>query len=334
MGVKLAINGFGRIGRSLVWAMKETGADIDLVAINDLTDAKTNAHLLKYDSIHGKFPGMVEATENSIKIDGKEIKVIAEKDPALLPWKDLGVEVVLESTGRFTKKEDAEKHLAAGAKKVIISAPVKGEAPMIVLGVNEHTYDPAKHNVISMASCTTNALAPVCKILLENFGIKSGTMTTLHAYTNDQRLLDLAHEDFRRARAAAVSMIPSTTGAAKAIGKVLPKLEGKMDGLALRIPVPDVSIVDLVVVTEKEGLTKEAVNEVLKKNADGKVVQYTEEELVSKDYSSSPVSCVIDGTLTYVQGGNLVKTLAWYDNEMGYATRMVEFIQYVASKGI
>jgi len=331
MGIKLGINGFGRIGRSVVRAIKESGVDVELVAINDLTDAKTNAHLLKYDSIHGRFNGTVEATESSIIIDGKEVKVLAEKDPANLPWKDLGVEIVLESTGRFTNVEDAQKHLTAGAKKVIISAPVKGDAPMIVLGVNEATYDPASHNVISMASCTTNALAPMCKILLEKFGIKSGTMTTLHAYTNDQRLLDLAHEDLRRARAAALSMIPSSTGAAIALGKVIPELEGKMDGLALRIPISDVSIVDLVVITEKE-TTKDEVNAAFKKAADGKIVMYTEEPLVSKDYSSSPVSCVIDGTLTFVTGGNLVKVMAWYDNEMGYATRMAEFIEYVGSK--
>jgi len=333
MAVKLAINGFGRIGRSVLWAIKETNADIDLVAINDLTDAKTNAHLLKYDSVHGKFPGEVSASEDSLVVDGKKIKVIAEKDPANLPWKDLGIDIVLESTGRFTKVEDAQKHLLAGAKKVVISAPAKGECPTIILGVNEETYDSAKDNIISMASCTTNALAPLAKILLDNFGIKSGVMITAHAYTNDQRLLDLAHEDLRRARAAAVSMIPTTTGAAKALGKVIPELEGKMDGFALRVPVVDVSLVDLTVVTEKEGLTKEIVNEVFKKSADGKIVQYTEEPLVSKDYSSTPVSCVIDGTLTYVTGGNLVKALAWYDNEMGYATRMVEFIEYIASKG-
>lgn len=335
MSVKLGINGFGRIGRSVLWAIKETGVDdIDLVAINDLTDAKTNAHLLKYDSVHGRFPGEIEARENSIIVDGREIKVIAEKDPARLPWKDLGVEVVVESTGRFTNVEDAKKHLAAGAKKVIISAPAKGDCPTIVLGVNEDKYDAAKDNVISMASCTTNALAPLAKILHHNFGIKSGVMITAHAYTNDQRLLDLAHEDLRRARAAAVSMIPTTTGAAKALGKVLPELEGKLDGFALRVPVTDVSIVDLTVVTEKNNLTKEIVNEALKNSADGKIVQYTEEPLVSKDYSSTPVSCVIDGTLTYVTGGNLVKALAWYDNEMGYATRMVEFVHYIASRGI
>lgn len=330
--MKIAINGFGRIGRCFLRAALESGADLDIVAINDLTDAKTLAHLLKYDSIHGKLKEEVLAEDSAIRVAGKSIKIFAEKDPANLPWKDLDIDVVIESTGVFTKREGAEKHLKAGAKKVVITAPAEGDDVTIVLGVNEKMYDPEKHHIISMASCTTNALAPLCKILLDNFGIKKGLMTTCHSYTNDQRLLDLPHKDLRRARAAALSMIPTTTGAAKALGKVIPELTGKMDGLAIRIPSPDVSIVDVVVETEKEGLTKEVVNEVFKNAADGKIVVYTEEPLVSKDYSSTSASAIIDGGLTYVVGGNLVKAMAWYDNEFGYSTRLVELCEMIKGR--
>lgn len=336
MAVKVGINGFGRIGRHSFKVMVEKYPnEIDVVAINDLTDAKTLAHLLKYDSIYGKFKGEVEVKENSLVVNGKEIKVYAEKDPANLPWGDLGVDIVLESTGLFTKKEKAELHRKAGAKKVIISAPATDEDITIVLGVNEDKYDPAKHHIISNASCTTNCLAPFAKVILENFGIKKGLMTTVHSYTNDQRILDLPHSDLRRARAAGLSIIPTKTGAAKAVALVLPELEGKFNGFALRVPTPTVSVVDMVIETEKP-VTKEAVNKVLKEAAEGPlngIMGYTEEPLVSADFIGDTRSSIIDGLSTMVIGDNLVKIVAWYDNEWGYSTRIADLIVYMAKRG-
>jgi glyceraldehyde 3-phosphate dehydrogenase len=331
MAVKVGINGFGRIGRSVFRAALEN-KEIDVVAVNDLTDAKTLAHLFKYDSVFGTFPGTVKAGENEIIVNGKSLKVVAEKDPANLPWKALGVDIVIESTGRFTDKEKAELHIKAGAKKVIISAPAKNEDITIVMGVNDHLYDPAKHNIISNASCTTNCLGPVAKILLEKFGIVSGLMTTIHSYTNDQVILDAPHKDLRRARAAAVSMIPTSTGAAKAIGLVLPELKGKLDGFAMRVPTPNVSVVDLVVKTSKP-TTKEEVNAALKEGAaKSKVLNYTDEPLVSHDFNGDPASSTVDGLSTFVVGGDLVKVLAWYDNECGYSNRVVDLVALIANK--
>lgn len=329
MAIRVAINGFGRIGR-LVFraALKDEEAlqKLDFVAFNDITDAKTLAHLLKYDSVHRTLPNKVEVKDSAIVVDGKEIKVLSEKDPANLPWKDLGVDVVVEATGKFTDREGASKHLSAGAKKVIITAPAKGEDITVVLGVNDDKYDPANHHIISNASCTTNCLAPVCKVLLENFGIRRGFMTTVHAYTNDQRVLDLEHRDLRRARAAALSLIPTTTGAARAIHLVIPELKGKMDGIAVRAPVPDVSMLDLVVETEKETSVEE-VNAAFKRAAEGplgKYLEYCDEPLVSSDFIGSPKSAIFDAVSTAVIGGNLVKVFAWYDNEWGYSCRTVE----------
>lgn len=329
--VKIGINGFGRIGRCVFRAGFGRN-DIEFVAVNDLTDAKTLAHLLKYDSIHGRFTRKVEAKGNSIMVDGIEVKVLAEKDPEKLPWGDLGVDVVIESTGRFRDRETASKHLKAGAEKVIISAPAKDPDWTVVLGVNEKDYDPEKHNVISNASCTTNCLAPVAKVLLDNFGIKKGLMTTVHAYTSDQRLLDLPHSDLRRARAAAVSMIPTTTGAAAAVSLVLPELKGKLDGMAVRVPTSNVSLVDLVVETENETSTEE-VNNALKKAADTElkcILACTEEPLVSVDFNGNPYSSIVDLQSTAVIGGNLVKVLSWYDNEWGYSNRMVDLALYLS----
>lgn len=329
MATRVAINGFGRIGR-LVFraALKDEEAlqKLDFVAFNDITDAKTLAHLLKYDSIHRTLPNEVEVKDGAIVVDGKEIKVLSERDPANLPWKDLGVDVVIEATGKFTDREGASKHLSAGAKKVIITAPAKGEDITVVLGVNDDKYDPANHHVISNASCTTNCLAPVCKVLLENFGIRRGFMTTVHAYTNDQRVLDLEHRDLRRARAAALSLIPTTTGAARAIHLVIPELKGKMDGIAVRAPVPDVSMLDLVVETEKETSVEE-VNAAFKRASEGplgKYLEYCDEPLVSSDFIGSSKSAIFDAVSTAVIGGNLVKVFAWYDNEWGYSCRTVE----------
>ncbi len=333
MTTRIGINGFGRIGRNLFRAAFGD-ATLDIVAVNDITDAKTLAHLLKYDSVHGAFKGTVEAKDQSLVVNGKEIKVLASKDPAALPWKDLGVEVVVESTGRFTDRASAAKHLEAGAQKVIISAPAKDEDITIVLGVNETRYDPAKHHVISNASCTTNCLAPVAKVLMQICGIKHGLMTTIHSYTNDQSILDLPHKDLRRARAAAMSMIPTSTGAAKAVGLVLPELKGKIHGLAIRVPTPNVSVVDLVAETEKP-VTAEAVNAALRKAAEGElkgILGYTDEPLVSIDFNGNPLSSIVDGASTSVVDGTLVKVLSWYDNEWGYSCRVRDLIKYIASK--
>jgi glyceraldehyde 3-phosphate dehydrogenase len=333
MATQVGINGFGRIGRNFFRAACNDAA-LDIVAVNDITDAKTLAHLLKYDSVHGAFPGTVEAKEQSLIVDGKEIKVLASRDPAALPWTDLGVAVVVESTGRFTDRASAGKHLEAGARKVIISAPAKDEDITIVLGVNENRYDPAKHHVISNASCTTNCLAPVAKVLLQNFGIRHGFMTTIHSYTNDQQILDLPHKDLRRARAAALSMIPTSTGAAKAVGLVLPELKGKMHGLSVRVPTPNVSLVDLVAETEKS-LTAEAVNGALKKAAGGElkgILGYTEELLVSCDFNGNPLSSIVDCASTSVMDGTMVKILAWYDNEWGYSCRVRDLVKYIATR--
>ncbi len=335
MATKVGINGFGRIGRNVLRAAVNN-ANIDIVAVNDLTDAKTLAHLLKYDSVHGILNAEVKAEGDSIVVNGKAIKVLAEKDPANLPWKALGVEVVIESTGRFVDKEKAVAHITAGAKKVIISAPAKNEDITIVMGVNDNKYDPAKHHVISNASCTTNCLAPFAKVLHEKFGIKQGLMTTVHAYTNDQQILDLPHKDLRRARAAALSIIPTTTGAAKAVALVLPELKGKLNGFAMRVPTPNVSVVDLVVNVEK-ATTAEEVNAALKAAAEGElkgIMAYSEEPLVSKDYNGNPYSSIIDALSTMVIEGTMVKVVSWYDNEWGYSNRVVDLVEFMIKKGL
>lgn len=334
MATRVAINGFGRIGRNILRAAKKHGADLDFVAINDITDSETLAHLLRYDSVHGKYPGQVEATEGGLVVDGDEIRVTAEKDPANLPWKDLEVDLVFEATGRFTKREDAAKHLDAGAHKVIITAPAKGEDITLVLGVNQEKYDPAQHHVISNASCTTNALAPVVKVLLDRFGFRRGIMTTVHAYTNDQRILDLPHKDLRRARAAAMSIIPTTTGAAKATALVIPEVKGKLDGISMRVPTPDVSIVDLTAEVE-QATTVDAVNDAFREaartNLEG-ILAVSEEPLVSVDYTGHPASSIVDALSTYVVDDRLVKVLAWYDNEWGYSLRCVDLARYIAER--
>jgi len=333
MGVKIGINGFGRIGRIIMRAAQRMGADLDFVAVNDLTDAQTLAHLLKYDSVHGPFPGEVQVKGSAILVNGKEIQVMAVKDPAQLPWKDLGVEVVMECTGLFREKAKAVKHLEAGAKKVIISAPAKDPDITIVMGVNHQEYDTNKHHIISNASCTTNCLAPVAKVLLDNFGIQRGLMTTIHAYTNDQVILDFPHKDLRRARAAALSMIPTTTGAAAAVSLVLPQLKGKLDGMAMRVPTPNVSVVDLVAEVEKE-TSVDAVNAALKKASEGElkgILGYTEEPLVSVDFNGTDLSSVVDALSTTVIEGRMVKVLSWYDNEMGYSSRMVDVAKFISS---
>lgn len=330
MAVKVGINGFGRIGRNVFRAA--AGRNIEIVAVNDLpTPTKTLAHLLTYDSILGKFSGKVEAKEGALVVDGKEVKVLSYKSPVEIPWKDLGVEVVIESTGIFLDRERAKLHLAAGAKKVIISAPAKDEDITIVMGVNEKRYDKARHNIISNASCTTNCLAPAAKVIRDNFGIIHGLMTTIHSYTNDQRILDLVHKDLRRARAAALSMIPTSTGAAKAIGLVIPELKGKMDGFAIRVPTPNVSVVDLVCVVEKDTSVEE-VNQALKKAAEGElkgILEYCIEPLVSKDFNEHSASSIVDSEFTKVIDKRLVKLLAWYDNEWGYSCRVVDLIEYI-----
>ena len=336
MAIRVGINGFGRIGRQVLRAAKLQGvADLDFVAVNDLTDTNTLAHLFKYDSVHRTYQGDVSHSDKSITVDGDEIKIFAEKDPANLPWKDLGVDIVLESTGRFTDASGAKKHLDGGAKKVIISAPAKGEDITIVMGVNSNKYDPAKHNIISNASCTTNCLVPMVKVIRDNFGFVRGSMVTIHSYTNDQNILDLPHKDLRRARAAAVSMIPTTTGAAKATALVIPELKGKIDGIAIRVPTPDVSMTDLAVVVEKP-VTVEQINAAFKKAAtEGDLagfLQYSEEELVSSDYIGNPHSCILDAKSTNVVDGLLVKVSGWYDNEWGYASRCVDLLQYVGGK--
>jgi glyceraldehyde 3-phosphate dehydrogenase len=336
MAIRVGINGFGRIGRQVLRAAKLQGvADLDFVAVNDLTDTKTLAHLFKYDSVHRTFQGDVTHSANSITVDGDELKVFAEKDPANLPWKDLGVDIVLESTGRFTDASGAKKHIDGGAKKVIISAPAKGEDITIVMGVNSNKYDPAKHNIISNASCTTNCLVPMVKVVRDNFGFVRGSMVTIHSYTNDQNILDLPHKDLRRARAAAVSMIPTTTGAAKATSLVIPELKGKIDGIAIRVPTPDVSFTDLAVVVDKP-VTVEQINAAFKKAAsEGDLagfLQYSEEELVSVDYIGNPHSCILDAKSTNVVDGLLVKVSGWYDNEWGYASRCVDLLRYVGAR--
>jgi len=332
MAVRVGINGFGRIGRNVLRAAtmaKETS--LEFVAVNDITDTKTLAHLLKYDSVHGRFPGTVEAKGDALLVNGREIKVSAIKEPDKLPWKDLGVELVLESTGRFTDRDAAAKHLTAGAKKVVISAPAKGEDITIVMGVNHTKYDPAKHHVISNASCTTNCLVPVVKVVMDNWGFKHGFMTTVHSYTNDQQILDLPHKDLRRARAAALSIIPTTTGAAKATGLVLPEVKGKIDGVSLRVPTPDVSIVDLTAEVEKR-TTIDEVNAAFKKAAQGTlkgILEVSDEPLVSVDYIGSLYSSVVDALSTNVIDGTLVHVSSWYDNEMGYSARCVDLLAYI-----
>ena len=331
MAVKAGINGFGRIGRNVFRAAHAQGADIEWVGLNDITDVGTLAHLLKYDSILGPFPGTVEAGDGALIVDGKELKVFAERDPADLPWGDVGADVVIESTGFFTKRDDAAKHLAGGAKKVIISAPATEPDVTLVLGVNDDVYDKDSHDVISNASCTTNCLGPVAKVLHDSFGIEQGFMTTIHAYTSDQRLQDAPHSDLRRARAAAINLIPASTGAAKAIGLVIPELQGKLSGFAVRAPVPTGSVVDLVCVVEKE-TTIEEVNAAMKAQADTGalegILQYTEDPIVSSDIVQSPYSSIFDSQLTMVNG-NLVKVIAWYDNEWGYSNRVVDLVQRV-----
>ncbi len=331
--LRVGINGFGRIGRQVVRAAKERGVAIDIVAVNDLTDTKTLAHLFTYDSVHGKFSGTVTHDAESITINGDRIKVLKEKDPALLPWKDLGVDLVLESTGRFTKADDARKHIAGGARKVIISAPATGEDITVVLGVNGDTYDAARHTVISNASCTTNCVAPMVKVVRDSFGMKHASMVTIHSYTNDQNILDLPHKDLRRARAAALSMIPTSTGAAKATSLVIPEVKGKIDGTSIRVPTPDVSITELTVEVEKATTIAE-VNAAFKAAAEGAlagIVGYSEEELVSCDYIGNPHSVVLDAKSTNVIDGTLVKVSGWYDNEWGYSSRCVDLLLKVGA---
>jgi len=333
MPIRVGINGFGRIGRNVLRAGYKN-KELEFVAVNDLTDAKTLAHLLKYDSVHGKFDAKVEVGKDSILIDGKEVKVFAQRDPSQLPWKDLRVDVVLESTGRFTDRAGGAKHLEAGAKKVIISAPAKDPDLTLVLGVNEKDYQPEKHHILSMGSCTTNCLAPIAKILVDEFGVEYGLMTTIHAYTNDQVILDFPHRDLRRARAAAMSMIPTTTGAATALSLVIPELQGKMDGMAIRVPTPNVSVVDLVAEVKKE-TTTEGLNQVLKSYAEGKmkgILSFCEEPLVSIDFNGNPHSSIVDGLSTKVIGGRLVKIISWYDNEWGFSNRMVELFLFLFGK--
>ncbi len=332
MSIKVGINGFGRIGRNMLRAAVDD-PQIEFVAVNDITDAATLAHLLKYDSVLGRFKGEVTATADAIVVNGKAIKVLAVKDPGDLPWKDLGVEVVIESTGKFTKRPDIIRHIEkAGAKKVIVSAPATDPDATIVLGVNEKTYDPAKHHVLSNASCTTNCLAPVVKVLHDTFGVEKGFMTTIHAYTNDQKILDAPHKDLRRARAAGVSQIPTTTGAAKAVGIVIPELKGKIDGISIRVPTPDVSIVDFVAVMKKP-VTDKDVNAAFQAAAAGPlkgILQYTDEPLVSCDFLHNPHSAIVDGLSTKVIGETLLKVMAWYDNEWGYSCRLVDLVHYIA----
>jgi glyceraldehyde 3-phosphate dehydrogenase len=334
--VRVGVNGFGRIGRQVVRAAKLQGvADIDFVAVNDLTDTKTLAHLFKYDSVHRTYKGDVESKEGAIFIDGDEMKVLAEKEPGKLPWKELGVDIVLESTGRFTEAAKAQAHLDAGAKKVIISAPAKNEHITVVMGVNLDKYDSAKHHIISNASCTTNCLVPMVKVIKDNFGFQRGSMLTVHSYTNDQNVLDLPHKDLRRARAAALSIIPTTTGAAKATSLVMPELKGKIDGLSVRVPTPDVSFTDLSVIVDR-AVTVDQVNAAFKKASESDplkgILAYSDEELVSSDYIGDPHSCIIDAKSTNVVDGTLVKVFGWYDNEWGYSSRCVDLLRYVGAR--
>jgi glyceraldehyde 3-phosphate dehydrogenase (phosphorylating) len=335
MPVRVGINGFGRIGRNIMRAALGD-KDIDFVAVNDLTSAKTLAHLLKYDSVLGNLHASVQARQDAISVDGDEFKVLSVKDPAQLPWKDLGVEVVFESTGLFTDRDAAAKHLTAGAKRVVITAPAKKPDVTLVLGVNDDTYDPSKHQIISNASCTTNCLAPLAKVLHQSFGIKKGWMTTIHSYTNDQQLLDLPHKDLRRARAAALSMIPTTTGAAVAVGEVLPDLKGKLDGISMRVPTPNVSIVDLAAVMNRT-VTAEEVNAALRTAADGPlkgILSCSDEELVSIDFRGNPYSSIVDMPYTKVMEGDFLKVLSWYDNEWGYSNRCVDLLRKLVQKGL
>ena len=336
MAIKIGINGFGRIGRNVLRASLKD-SNLDFVAVNDLTDPKTLAHLLKYDSILGNLPNKISAGTDSIIVDGKAIKVFAEKDPAKLPWESVGAQVIVESTGRFTDAADAKKHMRGSVKKVIISAPAKNEDVTLVLGVNHDKYDPAKHHIISNASCTTNCLAPITKVVHDNFKIISGTMTTIHSYTNDQVILDFPHKDLRRARAAAISMIPTSTGAAKALKLVIPEMAGKLDGFAMRVPTPNVSVVDLVVFVEKK-TSKEEVNAALKKASEAGPLKgylgYEEEELVSADFRGDPRSSIVDAPMTLVVGGTCVKVISWYDNEWGYSSRVRDLINYLGAKGL
>jgi glyceraldehyde 3-phosphate dehydrogenase len=336
VGIKVGINGFGRIGRNIMRAALEKKADIDFIAVNDLTDARTLAHLLKYDSILGNLDAKIEARDGGIAVGDDHFKVLSQKDPATLPWKDLGVEVVFEGTGLFTKRDDAAKHIAAGAKRVIITAPATSPDGTFVVGVNHEAYDPAKHVVISNASCTTNCLAPFAKVLQDSFGITKGWMTTIHSYTNDQQLLDLPHKDLRRARAAALSMIPTTTGAAKAVGEVLPALKGKLDGFAMRVPTANVSVVDLAALLDRTA-TADEVNGAFRAAAAGPlkgILAVEDAPLVSVDFRKNPNSSIVDAAYTKVMDGNFVKVLSWYDNEWGYSTRCVDLLVYMASKGL
>lgn len=333
MPAKVAINGFGRIGRNVMRIARQSEA-FEVVAINDLTDATTLAHLFKYDSVHGIFPGQVETDGNNLLIDGKKITILSQRDPSQLPWKDLAVDIVIESTGLFSTRDQASQHLTAGAKKVLISAPGKDADLTVCKGINESSYIPERHQIISNASCTTNCLAPVAKVLLESFGIVRGLMTTIHSYTNDQKILDLPHKDMRRARAAALSMIPTTTGAAKATALVLPELKNKLDGMAIRVPTPNVSLVDLVVETEKKTSIEE-VNAAFKSAADGElkgILDYSDLPLVSTDFNGSPASSTLDALTTNVNGGSMVKVLAWYDNEWGYSNRVFDMVCYIADR--
>jgi len=332
MAVKVGINGFGRIGRNFFRAARKQGAEIDFVAVNDITDSATLAHLLKYDSVHGRLDAEVAAKEDGIEVDGRKLRVLAERDPAALPWKELGAEIVIESTGFFTDRDNAQKHIEAGAQKVIISAPAKGEDITVVLGVNQDDYDPATHHVISNASCTTNCVVPMASVLEESFGIDRALMTTCHAYTNDQNLLDLPHKDLRRARAAAVNIVPSSTGAAKATSLAIPKLKGRMDGMAFRVPVPDGSVTDLVCILEREATTEE-VKKAFEEAANGRlkgILKYQMDPVVSSDVVGDPHSCVFDAELTMALG-NMVKVIGWYDNEWGYSNRLVELTELVGS---
>jgi glyceraldehyde 3-phosphate dehydrogenase len=337
MATKIGINGFGRIGRLTLKAINQRQGDkLEVAAVNDLTDTKTNAHLLKWDSTYGPYPGDVKATEDSIIVNGKEVKVLSERDPANIPWQDYGVAIVIESTGLFTDATKAAAHRQGGAKKILISAPAKNEDATIVLGVNEDQYDPDQHNIISNASCTTNCIAPVVKILHQSFGISKGLMTTIHAYTNDQRLLDMYHKDLRRARAAALNIVPTTTGAAKAVSQVIPELQGRLHGLAFRIPVPTVSVVDLVADLERE-VTVEQANQAFQTAAEGPlagILEYCQEPLVSMDFKGNPASSIVDAPSTMVIGGNMVKVLAWYDNEWGYSCRLADLAVFIAEKGL
>lgn len=336
MAIRVGINGFGRIGRQSMKAMLERySREIEVVAINDLTDTHTNAHLLKYDSTYGRFPGEVEAAENALIVNGHSIKVLAQRDPAQIPWGDLGIDIVIESTGFFTDADKAAAHLKGGAKKVIISAPAKGEDVTIVMGVNENVYDPQKHSIISNASCTTNCLAPTVKVINDAFGIERGLMNTIHSYTNDQRILDQVHKDLRRARAAGANIIPTTTGAARALALVIPEMKGRFDGMSLRVPTITVSVVDFVATLRKD-VTRDEINAAFKEAAAGSlngILDYTEEPLVSSDFRGDSHSSIVDGLSTMVAGGNMVKIIAWYDNEWGYSCRVADLTHYIGEKG-